>query len=274
MVVAMDASLPFPVVRFLGLPLAGPTKIEFLQWVLDTAEKRDRTTTIGYLNAAQVNLAFADAGHCRRLAAMDCLYADGMAVVWGAERRGSNVPERVNAGDFTRELIEGLSPRELKLALVGGRPGEDGEPGEAERAAAVFRDWAPDLRIVYHHHGFFDDAEGEGIGLEIEAVDPDLVLVAMGAPRQETWALHWARQVRENGRPRVWWCVGALLEYYAGTRRRAPVWMRQAGLEWAARLVLEPGRLWRRYLIGNPLFVWRVLRGRPVSGAESEQTKS
>jgi N-acetylglucosaminyldiphosphoundecaprenol N-acetyl-beta-D-mannosaminyltransferase len=59
----------------------------------------------------------------------------------------------------------------------------------------------------------------------------------------------------------VIWCVGAMFEYFGGARARAPRWVRRAGLEWLFRLILEPRRLWRRYLVGNVVFVWRVLRG-------------
>ncbi|MCL5269386.1 MAG: WecB/TagA/CpsF family glycosyltransferase, partial [bacterium] len=109
-------------------------------------------------------------------------------------------------------------------------------------------------------HGYFNEVDARRILEAIELANPDVVLIGMGTPRQEHWALMWSAADR---RPRVWWCVGALFEYYAGTRGRAPVWMRRTGLEWVWRLALEPGRLWRRYLLGNPRFLWRVWRGRP-----------
>lgn len=246
-----------PTQDFLGLPLARLTTAEYIDLLLGRARARAGTFRVGYLNAAQVNLAFADADHARALAAMDCLYADGQAIVWAARRLGPGVPERINAGDFTRRFFERAAADGLRVALVGGHP------GEAERAAELFRSWAPTLNLVYIHDGFMNDAQAAAIGAAIEAADPDLTIVAMGAPRQERRTLEWSRA----GRPRAWWCVGALLEYYSGTRARAPVWMRRAGLEWLFRFALEPARLWRRYLIGNPLFVWRVVRGKPVTGA-------
>lgn len=244
----------FAKVSFLGLPLAAVSTHAFLHALLDAARGRERPLTVGYLNAATVNLAFASAEYAGLLARMDCLYADGQAVVWAARWLGVPIPERVNAGDFTPELMRALEGEGLKLALVGGRP------GEAERAGGIFKGWAPGLRIVHTQHGFFADGEAREVGEALEAADPDLVLIGMGSPRQERYALAWAGA----GRPRAWWCVGALFEYYAGTRRRAPIWMRRAGLEWMFRLALEPGRLWQRYLVGNPLFVARVLRGRGV----------
>lgn len=248
---------PIPTTPFLGLPLARLTTAEFIELVIARARARAERFTAGYLNAAQVNLAFDDPEHARALAAMDCLYADGQAVVWASRRLGPGVPERINAGDFTREFVARAAEARLKVAVVGGRP------EEVPRAAELFRAWHPGLDIVYLHHGYINDADAARIAVELEEADPDLVIVAMGAPRQERRTLEWSRA----GRPRAWWCVGALLEYYTGTRARAPVWMRRAGLEWLFRLALEPGRLWRRYIIGNPLFVWRVMGGRPATGA-------
>lgn len=258
-VVRMDDRAHTSPGQFLGFPLYTGTTSDFLCEVIEAAQAR-RLRRIGYLNAAQVNLAYADRAHGRHLAAMDILYADGQAVVWGGRLHHVPVAERINAGDFTHELIDALADRGLRLALVGGRPADGTTPAEAERAAATFRQWRPDLQIVLTLDGYFPECDAPGVLKRIDDADPDLVLLGMGAPLQERRAIAWAAAAQ---RPRVWWCVGALLEYYAGTRLRAPVWMRRAGLEWTVRLALEPGRLWRRYLIGNPLFIARVLRGRP-----------
>ncbi len=254
---------PLPMQPFLGLQLTRLRTSEFAIRLLARAQARQAPFTVGYLNAAQVNLAFADPAHARALADLSCLYADGQSIVWTSRRFGEGLPERINAGDFLREFLESAAREGLRLAIVGGRPdpaGGNGPASEVARAAAVFQDWAPALTLAYLHHGYLDDAAAARVGAELDAADPDLVLVAMGAPRQERRALEWAAQ----GRPRVWWCVGALLEYYSGSRRRAPVWMRRAGLEWLFRLAQEPLRLGGRYLVGNPLFLWRVWRRRHI----------
>ena len=90
----------------------------------------------------------------------------------------------------------------------------------------------------------------------INASGADILLAAFGAPRQELWlARHQARL-----RPRVLMGVGGLFDFYSGSIPRAPIWMREVGLEWTWRLMQEPGRMWRRYLVGNPLFLYRVYR--------------
>lgn len=247
---------------FLGFRLAAISTDTFLQMLLQVMRERSAPFVVSYLNAATVNLAFASPVQARRLAQVNCLYADGQAVVWASRWLGRPIVERINAGDFTPAVIQAMARDGLKLALIGGRPAAAGQPGEAERAAQRFQSWAPGLSICLIHHGFFAPEEAPAVSQAIERADPDLVLLGMGSPRQEACALEWSRA----GAARAWWCVGALFEYYAGTRARAPQWMRRAGLEWLFRLSLEPKRLWRRYLIGNPLFLWRIWRGWPPEG--------
>ncbi|MCH8332504.1 WecB/TagA/CpsF family glycosyltransferase [Candidatus Sumerlaeota bacterium] len=255
-------------VPFLGLKLVRCTTGEFIQWVVNHARDGQSPCRIGYLNAAQVNLAFDSAQAAELLGQMDILYADGQAVVWAARRLGSPVAERINAGDFTEKLLAECASRGLRIALIGGRP------GDAEGFAAHFQRRVQGLQIAFTHHGYFESEEEERILAELEKADPHLVLIGMGSPLQERCALRWSRRRSEQVGPRVWWCVGALFEFASGRRTRAPLWARRAGLEWLVRLVLEPGRLWQRYLIGNPKFAWRVLKSKPIAHAGGGSVRS
>ncbi len=257
----------FPQKDFLGFRLADMTTRQFMDHLLQAAQFPRTHLNIGYLNAAQFNQAFENPRLAAHLRAMDCIYADGQSVVWAARWLGRPIPERINAGDFARELVEEFSSRGLKIALLGGLPekrGGDLSDSEVAQAASRFRKWDSGVEIVFTHHGYFDitSDRAEMIREDLEKADPDIVMVGMGAPRQEELLHAWSGL----GYPRVWWSVGALFEYHAGTRARAPRWMRRAGLEWLVRLALEPGRLWRRYLVGNPLFIWRVFRNQGPPG--------
>lgn len=275
----MNPPEPPPSVPYFGFRLASFATADFIDWIASVAlasrpaegpaaPRTDRPADraarrgalAGYFNAATTNLALEDPELAALLPRFDCLYADGQGVVRAARRLGAPVAERINAGDFVVELLRRCAGAGVAIGLVGGRPGE--AAGFAGRA----RELAPGVRIVVALDGYFDEAEETRSGAvraAIEAADPDLVIVGMGSPRQERWAVRWAdAAAREGGRGRAWWCVGALFEYYAGTRARAPVWARRAGLEWLFRLALEPRRLWRRYLIGNPKFLLRVERER------------
>jgi N-acetylglucosaminyldiphosphoundecaprenol N-acetyl-beta-D-mannosaminyltransferase len=207
---------------------------------------------VAYLNAHTSNLAARLPALRTILGRCDLVYADGQAVVWGARLLGLRAPERVNAGDFIVRFFRECAARGIRLYLVGGAP------GLAARAGEAWQRLVPGLRIAGTRDGYFAADEAEAVARAIRDSGAEVVLVGMGSPRQEEWM---DRCGGETG-ARVVWSVGALFEYFAGERRRAPQWMRRCGLEWLFRLALEPGRLWRRYLVGNVRFCLRVARAR------------
>ena len=134
------------------------------------------------------------------------------------------------------------------------------DPPVARDAAARLQRWYPDLRIAGAHHGYFDldSPHNERVIEDINAKRPDIVLVGMGTPKQELWLQRYADRIDAD----VLWTVGALLDYIAGRVPRAPRWLADNGLEWIWRLAIEPHRMWRRYLLGNPKFLSRVFTER------------
>src|SRR6202011_2227169 len=131
------------------------------------------------------------------------------------------------------------------------------DPGVAREAAARLHALYPRLDVVGSHHGYFepDSPHDDRVVEDINARRPDIVLVGMGTPKQELW-------VERNGSrldTEVLWTVGALFDYVSGRVPRAPGWLADNGLEWIFRLAIEPQRMWRRYLLGNPVFISRVL---------------
>jgi len=242
---------PIPTSRILGIDVAQLTVEEFIERVVAAARKRQRWR-VCYVNAASFNLARRDSRYAQVLRSADLVYADGQAVVWASRYLRCPLPERVNAGDFFERFCEACAREHLTLCLVGS------QPGVAERAAQNLVARSGNLRILAAHHGYFDQERSEAIVAEINRLAPDILVVGMGSPRQELWVAEQFDRLNIG----VAWCVGALFEYAAGVRYRAPVWVRKAGLEWAFRLVLEPRRLWRRYLVGNWVFLWRVWRAR------------
>ncbi|MDK2971114.1 MAG: hypothetical protein PWP23_869 [Candidatus Sumerlaeota bacterium] len=241
----------FPTIPLFGLPLAAVTADEFIARLIAWSGEADRPRVAGYLNAHTANLLHRDPAHRANLERMDLVYADGMAVVRATRRLAPpGLPERVNAGDFLTRFLWTAATRGRRVALVGSRP------RAVTSCAAAMEKRVDGLRFVLVRDGHFGIGSPEEARLleELRAARPDILLAGMGSPRQEAWAL----SLPGHGVTiPVTWCVGALFEYY-GYRRRAPVWMREAGLEWAFRLALEPRRLARRYLLGNIEFLYRV----------------
>jgi N-acetylglucosaminyldiphosphoundecaprenol N-acetyl-beta-D-mannosaminyltransferase len=177
--------------------------------------------------------------------------ADGMPLVWAAGLLGCPLPERVAGSDLLLPLLELAARRRWKVYLLGGAPG-------VAKAAAKVLTVDLGVRVVG-----WDDCLIEKDGSDVtggsvaraRAAKPDLILVALGPPKQELWIHRSADAVR----PAVALGIGAGLGFLAGTYKRAPRWMARAGLEWAFRLFQEPRRLWRRYLVEGPRFAVVVL---------------
>lgn len=222
---------------------------DLIETLLRQARETSAPWCADYLNAAQFNRGESDPAFGATLRSMDLLYADGRSIVWAAHRAGVELPGRLTAADFIGEFLQQAAGSGVSVALVGGRP------GSAASFAAFWKRRIPELDIPLERDGFFEPSETASVLESVAASEADVVLVGMGAPRQEALV----EEARRRGEARVWWCVGALFEYGPWGKRRAPVWMRRSGLEWLFRLLQEPRRLAGRYLIGNPLFVWRVL---------------
>ncbi|MBN2345006.1 MAG: WecB/TagA/CpsF family glycosyltransferase [Candidatus Aminicenantes bacterium] len=193
-------------------------------------------------------------------------FCDGAGIQLAARILGGRIGERITYGDWFGSLAAFCKRERFRLFLMGG------QPGVAVLAARQLKDRFPGLIIAGTQHGFFDrDAESMENAAVIVAINrsrPDILLVALGMPLQEEWlARNW-----ERIDARVALTGGAILDYLSGRMKRPPAWMCRCGWEWLGRLLIEPRRLWKRYLIGNPLFLARVLRqrlGRPFPGSAS-----
>lgn len=168
--------------------------------------------------------------------------ADGMPLVWGSRLLGKPLPERVTGSELMPALCAEAARQGLRVYLLGG------PPGVAELAKAKLEERYPGLLVCGTDCpplGFEKNPEQEGRILQkIQAAAPDIVFVALGAPKQELW-MHRSAPLLKSG---VLLGIGAALEFCAGTVRRAPVWMQKIGAEWIFRLCQEPRRLARRYL--------------------------
>ena len=247
----------------MGVRLHAPTLRMLIDDIVTLARDSSSPSLITYLNAHCVNLYHRRPEYKQVLKEAEYIYADGMSVVKAARRLELDVPERLSAAHFFDRFCERCVEEGLLLYFLGSTK------TVVDAAAENLRQRYPGLKIIGRWHGHFELGQGEEDRIinDIRALKPDLLIVGMGAPRQELWAaLH-----REQLQVPAVWCVGAMFEYFANSRARAPRWMRDRGLEWLFRLALEPLRLWRRYLIGNLEFLWRVRGALRDAGRDAER---
>jgi N-acetylglucosaminyldiphosphoundecaprenol N-acetyl-beta-D-mannosaminyltransferase len=203
-----------------------------------------------YVNAHVVNRSRALPDLAAALRTADLVYCDGYGVRLAARTLDLPVPHRMTGADWIWGLAALCEAQGKSLYLLGA------DPTLARAAADRLRRWYPRLRIAGSHHGYAElgSAQNERVIEDINAADPDIVLVGMGTPKQELFVDRYADRLGAD----VLWTVGALFDYIAGRVPRAPRWLADNGLEWIFRLAIEPHRMWRRYLLGNPAFLRMV----------------
>ena len=207
-------------------------------------------------NAHCLNLCYEDPKLRDFLNGAEVVFCDGAGVMLAARMLGRRIPQRITYADWIWQLADLAAAQGFSLYLLGARP------GVAREAAMRLRERYPDLEIAGVRHGYFDHSAGspenEAVVEEIKASAPDILLVGLGMPLQENWLME-NRHRLDAG---VVLTGGAVFDYVSGRLRRGPRLLNESGFEWLARLLIEPRRLWRRYLVGNPLFLLRVLKQR------------
>lgn len=231
-----------------GVPIAPMTMTEVLSRV-DAAIAQRRRLAIGVVNAAKLVNMRRDDMLRQAVLSSDLIVADGMSVVWASRILHRPVPERVTGIDLMLRMLERGNARGYRVYCLGAT--EDVLDTAIARMAADY----PKVVIVGRHHGYFALENGEAIAADIAAARPDILFVAMTSPKKEQFLARWAHDVDVP----VCHGVGGSFDVLAGTVRRAPEIWQRLGLEWLFRVLQEPRRLWRRYLVTNTLFCGLVI---------------
>ena len=180
--------------------------------------------------------------------------ADGMPLLWAARFLGTPLKGKISGSDLFPELCAFAAEKGYKLFFLGGRP------GAALKAAEVLRAKHPGIQIVGIYSppfGFENDvAENRKIIQMIRDAKPDILFVGLGAPKQEKWIFSHYKELNVP----ISIGIGVSFEFVSGMVRRAPLWMQRIGLEWFWRLMMEPRRLWKRYLVDDMKFLYLVLK--------------
>lgn len=217
------------------------------------------------VNAQTATLASRDSVFAAAVLSGDLRLSDGISIVLASRLLGQRISERVPGGELMEALCSHAAGEGFSVYFLGGLP------GAASTAAEVLAARYPGLKVAgtcCPPLGFEHDAvQSANVRSEIAAAAPDLLFVGLGLPKEAFW-------MAENSSTLPVGMVlgtGAAFDTTAGLRKRAPVWARKTGTEWLYRLIMEPRRLWRRYLIGNVAFTYMVLRqwmrgnGKPLS---------
>jgi N-acetylglucosaminyldiphosphoundecaprenol N-acetyl-beta-D-mannosaminyltransferase len=234
------------------LPIDPLTEAEVVDRVR-TALREGRGGWIATPNVDHLRHASRDAKLAELIRSAPISVADGAPVVWAARLAGRRIPARVTGADLLWSLSAAAAEDGRTVYLLGG------EPGVPERAAQALERACPGLRVVgtcSPPRGFeLDPEELERCRDQVVAAAPDLVFVGLGFPKQEHIINGFAPLL-----PATWWLgCGAALPFAAGDLARAPRWMRPLGLEWLFRLVHEPRRLFRRYIMNDAPFAVTLL---------------
>lgn len=238
--------------QLLGVPLAAVNEEACVEHVMASLEN-GAGGWIVTPNADVLRAIEGDPGVRSITDGADIFVADGAPLVWLSRIMGRPLPARVSGSDLVWSLSRAAAKRGRRLFLLGG------SPGTAEQAADVLhRTHGHSVRPGTHcpPYGFeSSDVEWDRIRDAILESEPDVVFVAMGHPKQDRVIMQCRRFA-----PEAWWVgVGGSFDFVSGTTRRAPLWMRRAGLEWLHRLVLDPRRLVQRYLLDDLPFVCGLL---------------
>jgi N-acetylglucosaminyldiphosphoundecaprenol N-acetyl-beta-D-mannosaminyltransferase len=205
------------------------------------------TPNVDHIAMVEHHAAFRRAYRWARLT-----FADGAPVVWASRLLGRKLPAKLSGSDLIRPIARLARERRWRVYLLGGGPGAAREAARRLRGECGVEI----VGVDESHITLEGDLVASPIVARIRDARPDLILVALGAPKQELWMYRALPALA----PAVGIGVGASLDYVAGTLRRAPQWMSKAGLEWLYRLRQEPRRLWRRYLVQDPTFALILLR--------------
>ena len=200
------------------------------------------------LNAEMTMAARSNAALGQAIASAELVIPDGAGVVWALSRQGVKVVKTAGI-ELAWTLLGYAAAHGWRVALLGA------SPQVMDILRSRLPQTFPGLNLVLAVDGYQPDPAWSAVEVELAKQAPDLVLIALGVPRQEIWS-----SAQQPGRPGLWMGVGGSFDVWAGVKHRAPAWMCRLQIEWLYRLIQEPSR-WRRMLV-LPAFIWAVVRNR------------
>ena len=233
--------------KFFNIELDLLTTIDALKTIQDYLNS-DKNYINCFINAHCFNIAQKNSEYKKSLESFDLILNDGIGIKLASHLIRLDLMENLNGTDLIPKIITLASQLKKRIYLLGGKP------GIAELACKNIEKAIPGVVIAGFHDGYFTD--NQKIVEEINSSGADLLIVGMGVPKQEIWL----SQNKKSLNTKLSIAGGAIIDFQAGNVMRAPLWMQKVYLEWLFRLLQEPKRLWKRYLIGNLVFFYNILK--------------
>lgn len=249
-----------PVSRIFDIPIRAMTMEQSLDLIHQSIMNR-RHLQIGVINAAKVVNMQRDQMLREDVLSSDIILADGMSVVWASRILGCPLPERVAGIDLMIGILKRGNAHGYRVYCLGATD------DVSDKVALKINSDFPGVKLVGRRNGYFKEEEDELVAKEIAASKADLLFIAITSPKKEKFLAKWSSKIDVH----VCHGVGGAFDVLAGKVDRAPESWQRLGLEWFYRFKQEPGRLWKRYLVTNSLFIWLVIKEflRKLSGNTS-----
>jgi N-acetylglucosaminyldiphosphoundecaprenol N-acetyl-beta-D-mannosaminyltransferase len=236
------------VISIFGLNIQNSTITVAAKSLVEYAQYNTRRIVF-FVNAHCINIAAKNHDYLTALETADILYADGSGMRIACRAAGIELIDNVNGTDLFPIICQLSASKQIGIALLGAKE------GIAKRCAENMRELYPGLIISWTGHGYYDESDENKIIDEINNSGAKIVFVAQGVPKQELWI----SSNKDKLTAPILIGVGALFDFYSSHISRAPLFIRKIGFEWLYRFLIEPRRLFKRYIIGNPIFLLRTL---------------
>ena len=240
----MSLSIQYPTVKLLGVDLNALRMSDVLDVCREHIAKRHRLT-IGIVNVAKIINARKDPNLRAALDEADIVLADGAPLIWLSRMVDQPLPERIAGIDIMFELLKEANCKHYSIYFLGAKS------EVVQEVVKIIQKDYPGVCIAGHRDGYFNKQEEQSVAKEIKNSHPDILFVAISSPKKENFLRRWRNFIDVP----VCHGVGGSFDVFAGITKRAPLWMQKSALEWLYRLIQEPRRMWRRYLITNTTFL-------------------
>jgi len=235
---------------FLGIPVDSLTMRETVDYI-DKSISENKHINHVVINAAKVVAMQTDKELFESVVSCDLINADGQSIVWAAKFLGKYIPARVTGIDLMEELIRVASHKQFKCFFFGAKE------EIVRKVIDIYTQKYGDSIIAGYRNGYYTKEEEPEVAKQIAESGAQMLFVAITSPRKENFMYAYRNELALVN---FTMGVGGSFDVVSGYTKRAPLWMRENGLEWLYRLLQEPQRMWYRYLIGNTKFIWLILK--------------